>query len=145
MTSEELKAEAQDLFDQVVSHLRQQGKRSQAVLGIGLIRCLYRHPDGLKCAVGCLIPDANYEDTMEKQDLHQVLEMLPKELRERLLRHEAMLLDLQHLHDDTKVEMWEAIMAEIAIKNGLVFIGKDVAAVIEANKESGDVPSAPVG
>lgn len=46
-------ATAQQVFDQVVGHLRSQGQKSQAVLKLGVVTaCVYRNPDGLKCAAG---------------------------------------------------------------------------------------------
>ena len=52
---------AQEVFDFVVNHLRTQGK--QAVDRDG--DCQYCTPDGLKCAVGCLIPDDKYDPCIE--------------------------------------------------------------------------------
>jgi hypothetical protein len=51
----------QQVFDQVVKHLLKQGKRAYQE-GKG---CRYRTDDGLKCAVGCLLPDAAYTPDME--------------------------------------------------------------------------------
>ena len=50
----------QELFDRVVTHLAKQGRRAMA-----RVACLYRTPDGLKCAIGCLIPDEKYRAEME--------------------------------------------------------------------------------
>ncbi len=49
----------QEIFDTVVVHLLQQGKQSKSHV------CLYRSDDGLKCAVGALIPDSEYDPAME--------------------------------------------------------------------------------
>lgn len=51
----------QTIFDTVVRHLGRQGH--PAMNGAG--RCVYRAPDGSKCAVGCLIPDELYRPEMD--------------------------------------------------------------------------------
>ena len=53
----------QDLFDTVVRHLRAQKQRAVAKQGRSM--CAYRTPDGLKCAIGCLIPDELYDPLFE--------------------------------------------------------------------------------
>lgn len=45
----------QELFDTIVTHLRKQGKQAKDANG----DCVYLTSDGLKCAVGCLIPDGH--------------------------------------------------------------------------------------
>lgn len=50
----------QEILDTVVDHLLAQGKQS-VVAGV----CRYRSKDGLSCAVGCLIKDEFYVDSME--------------------------------------------------------------------------------
>lgn len=50
----------QKTFDKVAIHLRKQGKA--ATVGAG---CMYRTDEGLKCAVGCLIPDELYDARIE--------------------------------------------------------------------------------
>lgn len=49
----------QEIFDKVVVHLAIQGKQATEDNV-----CTYKSKDGLKCAVGCLIPDELYNDTM---------------------------------------------------------------------------------
>lgn len=52
--------ELQEAFDTVVTHLYTQKKRAFTSSS-----CLYRTPEGLKCAAGCLIPDELYDIEME--------------------------------------------------------------------------------
>jgi hypothetical protein len=52
-------ATEQQVFDQVVRHMIKQGQRS--VAGPGVSMCLYRGPEGLMCAAGCLIADDEYQ------------------------------------------------------------------------------------
>lgn len=51
----------QEVFNRVAVHLLSQKKRSEDKFG-----CLYRSPEGLKCAIGCLIPDEKYSPSMER-------------------------------------------------------------------------------
>lgn len=50
----------QTAFDTMVAHLRRQGERA-----FNGQSCLYRTNDGLKCAVGALIPDEEYRESFE--------------------------------------------------------------------------------
>lgn len=54
-------AEAQEIFNKVATHLLTQGKRSVASDG----SCMYRGPEGTKCAIGCLIEDDEYHPLLE--------------------------------------------------------------------------------
>lgn len=56
----------QEIFDIVVKHLLTQNRKSQEEE----FGCLYRGPDGLKCAVGALIPDDKYSDGLEGATAH---------------------------------------------------------------------------
>ena len=51
-------ATAQQVFDQVVTHMIKQGERS---IRHGSKMCLYRGDKGLMCAAGCLIADDEYQ------------------------------------------------------------------------------------
>lgn len=60
----------QEIFDIVKDHLLQQGTRSRTRHLNSTTRqmeeiCAYRSPDGLSCAVGCLIPDSLYSPDIE--------------------------------------------------------------------------------
>lgn len=48
----------QEIFETVKNHLLTQGKKAKAASTFNT--CKYRTQDGLKCAVGCLIPDDKY-------------------------------------------------------------------------------------
>jgi hypothetical protein len=142
MTPEELlKDESQDIFDDMVAHLRLQNKRAVVELDNGLIRCQYRLPDGLKCAVGCLIPDTDYDKIMEHKELHTVLQMLNKPLSDKLLRHEELLCRMQRIHDDEHVEDWETRFAQLAHDLGLLFVNKNTKEKEPAN----DLPTTTTG
>ena len=99
----------QDTFDTVFTHLFEQGEKARVEGGE---RCLYRTADGLKCAVGCLIPDGQYFHEMEDQlpisggrsnDLSDLLSHLGHDLE--LCR------DLQQVHDS---DLWcNTIMSSV--------------------------------
>lgn len=59
----------QEVFDTVVRHLAKQGAKSAVMkkgeTGTSYERCMYRGPDGLKCAAGALINDDEYDPSME--------------------------------------------------------------------------------
>jgi len=65
----------QEIFDTVAAHLFTQGR--QAVSRDGT--CQYRTEDGLKCAVGCLIRDEDYNPEIEDLPAFntRVLDRLP--------------------------------------------------------------------
>lgn len=54
-------ATAQEVFDQVATHLLTQAKRSNTTDGM----CAYRGVNGLKCAAGALIADDEYDERIE--------------------------------------------------------------------------------
>ena len=86
--------EAQELYDFVVAAIVKQGRPSVGDND----RCLYRGPDGLKCAAGHVIPDGVYSPVeMENQDISGLCSqrLLPKSL----IRHAALLNSLQRCHD----------------------------------------------
>lgn len=100
----------QEIFDAVCDHLAKQKKRAAREHG----GCYYRTPDGLKCAVGCLIPDELYDRRMDSfydddednyaGNFHQVADgirigIYSKDLR-WMLDHINLLCDLQSVHDD---------------------------------------------
>lgn len=62
----------QDVFNTVAKHLIEQGEPS--AYGTDAAICRYRHtsPDGkqLSCALGCLIPDVEYNDAIEGAGIH---------------------------------------------------------------------------
>lgn len=95
----------QQAFDAAVKHLRNQGRRSfdekartGPTSGNG---CLYRGPDGRRCAVGALIPNAIYHKDMEGRTARDLLVIYP-EVAVRFLDDDAvwLLAELQAVHDD---------------------------------------------
>ena len=86
--------EAQELFDFVVAAIVKQGRPSVGDND----RCLYRGPDGLKCAAGHVIPDSIYSPVeMENQGIEVLVSQ--RLLPENLIRHAPLLEKLQRCHD----------------------------------------------
>ena len=115
----------QDIFDKVVNHLLTQQSQSVGVAFIyGNGHCLYRGPDGTKCAVGALISDEHYNYALEGilAGDPPVKNAVEKSIGRELTMDELVLLsDLQYIHDDTPVEEWEQSLREEADKWNLNF------------------------
>ena len=61
-------AKKQQMFDFMLNHLRSQGGPSTSdptEEDIGESVCMYRGDNGLMCAIGCMIPDSMYKNTLE--------------------------------------------------------------------------------
>jgi hypothetical protein len=124
---------AQEIFDKVLTHLRKQ--KAAAMNGAG---CVYRNDKEQSCAVGCLIPDDKYRDTMEgtsvrylrreevndgtdpdAQHFMQVLTDLGLE------PHLYLLESLQVAHDNVLnshgLQKWEAEMQAISERHSLTY------------------------
>lgn len=91
----------QQIFDVVVTHLAQQKKRSM-FNGV----CKYRFEEGdhtLKCAIGCLIPDNEYDASIEFNGYDQGMNvsrlMRDGYINVSDLNTRNLLLSLQTAHD----------------------------------------------
>lgn len=87
----------QEVFDKVLNHLLKQGRKSVDSDG----RCLYRAPNGDKCAIGCLIPDELYTPELEGNGANMPIieDVLHKIYPDVTDEDVLFLLDLQDLHD----------------------------------------------
>lgn len=85
----------QNIFDEVITHLVRQGKPAAAGG-----HCRYR-VNWLKCAVGVLIPDEEYDPAWEGRPVGEIHYMLgrPESLWGVHVSHLRFLIDLQDLHD----------------------------------------------
>lgn len=118
----------QEVFDIVVAHLLTQRERSQLHGGIYEGRCMYRSPDGaLQCAVGCLISDDEYTRELDEISclpavVHHLVPDLGTDLGElKQNPNYALLEDLQELHDEAPVTLWESELRLTAQAHGLTF------------------------
>lgn len=115
MKAQKTSLSAQNLFDKVVKHLRQQKKVSAGKNG----DCLYRGPNGTKCAIGCLIPAREYRKSFEGNTFDCLLtksglqfchsKAKPPVTLQKLVKqgHMQLMRKLQSTHDGYKVSQWE--------------------------------------
>lgn len=88
-------ATEQEVFDQVLSHLRRQGRPSKGKDG----GCKYRGVGNLKCAAGCLIADDEYKSKMDNLDDTRWLSLVSEGLVPNV--HIHLIRDLQVIHDQS--------------------------------------------
>jgi len=98
-----------EVYNKVRQHLLNQNKK--AMIGNGA--CRYRTDEGLKCSVGCLIPDELYDDKAEGWpfDNHRVRACLP--YNELTSENLLFLGDLQTIHDAHSPSEWEEELNEL--------------------------------
>lgn len=110
-------ATAQEVFDQVARHLLTQNARS-VMEGAWRSKCAYRSDDGLKCAAGCLIDDAEYKPVMDGLSEGSAWEnMVSEGLAPDV--HVDLISDLQDIHDGYEPGAWFDELAMLAESKGL--------------------------
>jgi hypothetical protein len=115
-----MKLTSQEVFDTVVNHLRKQGCKAGDDEG-----CLYRGPNGTKCAAGILIHDDEYLPGIEGG---QIFVLLGDSYREyyafwdRLSPHKSLISELQYVHDEHVVHDWETDFKAIASNHSLIYM-----------------------
>jgi hypothetical protein len=104
-------ATAQEVYDQVKTHLLTQNCKSQDPdLGF----CKYLGPNNTKCAAGCLISDDEYEYDMEGTLWAGLVD------RNIITRdHLNLIEDLQTVHDHYEVIRWGYKLSVVATKYNL--------------------------
>ncbi len=86
----------QEIFNKVYDHFVTKGQ-PRSIDDEG--SCLYRGPDGAKCAAGLLIPDSHYSPELE--NVCPGSERIDKVLAELgLAEHSLFLANLQTVHDN---------------------------------------------
>lgn len=101
-------SQAQRMFNQVVRHLKGQGKQSRS--GVGGTGCRYRGDGGTSCAVGCLISDKFYQPKFEGSALVGIVKFLPP----RFGGNYALLARLQNVHDERGPDLWPEALRRTA-------------------------------
>ena len=113
----------QEILDKVATHLLTQGKPAKLHPELNSEACAYRSPDGLKCALGCLIPDDVYDPEMETQPVHSLFSEGNSfyAIFERLglLEHKSILISLQGVHDRHIAKNWPDGLRKVAREYGL--------------------------
>lgn len=97
---------AQEIYDTVVKHLFAQGKPAYGHIVLhenddGVMACAYRMGE-LKCAVGCLIPDDAYRDSMERKSIQAIIAEEDYGLPLYLGGNVTLLRQLQSAHDNRR-------------------------------------------
>lgn len=87
---------AQEVFNLVVEHLFTQGRPAYD----GNRGCMYRTHDGLRCAVGVLIPDDLYDPAFEMRKADSVIQELFDTNLADWREHIDLLMELQIAHDN---------------------------------------------
>jgi len=105
----------QEAFEISVKHMFAQGQQANIITdGV----CRYRTDTGLKCAVGALIPDDQYDESLEFNDVVSLMET------NRLLFLKGVdpnfLMELQNIHDD--IMSWND---EATFKNMLLALAEE--------------------
>ncbi len=108
-----LPATKQEVFDIVFKHLLKQGRKSMGDHN-GIDKCLYRSPDGAKCAAGALIPDECYTPKME--GLPWASLVFDAKVPER---HSDLISSLQFVHDRSEPCHWYDRLENVASRFGL--------------------------
>lgn len=87
-----VKSTPQQIFDQVANHLYEQAKQS-----VGDNGCMYRGPNNLKCAAGCLISDEEYKKKFDGPDGVNWEDMIERKYVPK--KHGRLIASLQENHD----------------------------------------------
>lgn len=110
---------AQEIFDLIVNHLRQQNSKSTRIVKYWnreQVDCVIRGDDDKKDAVGILIEDTEYSETMEGWTFGSLLQYkdTPKSLKDKYLAHAFLIDALNFVHDFYDPSIWENEFAAIA-------------------------------
>jgi hypothetical protein len=114
----------QAVFTTVANHLLKQGKRSVTEEAF-IASCVYRGDDGLKCAIGVLIPDELYTPSMEGKQATVLIQTNPKLYAHLEIKNffddTNFLMELQQLHDEKDPVTWVYELKLLADRHKLVF------------------------
>lgn len=104
----------QEVFDYIANHLLAQNSRS---IDPKTKVCLYRGPEGKKCAAGVLFDDSEYNP-----DYEGVVWIALHIDKKFTSKHSALIQELQNMHDNTPAANWAFDLKQIAYKYNLNFI-----------------------
>ena len=122
----------QEVFDLVVTHLRNQGHKAETTISYedplrkGIPQCVYLDPEtGDRCSAGCLIEREEYSPQFEGKSfvsiINQPIYGAPIGMVERLSPHVRLIEALQHVHDREDVSDWEEYLVGLANRFGLQY------------------------
>lgn len=112
----------QELFDTAANHLLEQMSKSEDERQT----CRYRGPEGMKCAVGALIPDSAYIPEIENCVSTSLFSRFRDVLEESginpdSLETEQLLSELQEVHDMYDPIYWSNALRQVAENFNLNF------------------------
>lgn len=107
-------ATEQEVFDQIATHLLEQGVRCQTKGESNQQLCLYKNGKGLSCAAGCLIEEHQYSQTIEGRRWDELIDagIVPNV-------HEVLIVKLQQIHDAINPRDWHESLYCFAIDRHL--------------------------
>ena len=93
---------SQEVFDFSARHLIKQGRPARRLPShVGKVSCQYHTDEGLKCGIGCFIPDDRYHPAMDSGDFHVTQVLTMAGLKSLDDQHNNLLLGLRWAHDVT--------------------------------------------
>lgn len=110
----------QDVFNNAYIGMLRQNRRSAKSLHGN--QCLYRGPNGLKCAIGHSIPDELYSASMENVAFLHIIRPEArfkgsKELRKLFANvSDNLIRELQSIHDTVEVHRWKFHLDNLAVR-----------------------------
>lgn len=96
-SGEKMNSETQELFNKIYLGLKSQNFEKSAIYENDNLRCLYRGPNGLKCAVGFLVTDEKYNESIEHMS---PCDLIAKKIVELSDIHIIFLREMQSIHDN---------------------------------------------
>ena len=104
----------QQVFNKIVKHLLKQNKQS-----ITSASCRYFGDDGLKCAVGCLIPKKLYIPEIEGRAYSIAFDTIKIKVDNAITNR--ILAKTQYIHDIVEVKNWEQELKKLSVELNLKF------------------------
>ena len=116
---------SQEIFNKVCEHLMTQ--KAKAVIqeeNESVPTCMYRTPEGLKCAVGGLIPDEMYNPVIEGKPFNLMgLDDCPElngiAQKLGLIEDIDLIHRLQRIHDSDRIEDWSKRLRRVGENHDL--------------------------
>jgi hypothetical protein len=111
-----------EIFDFIAAQLLEQGMKSQMHRytngNIPIVDCAYRGKENTRCAVGMIISDEFYSESLEGKSIHEegVIESVEKSNPEWDIDDTSFLMlnKLQIIHDTHEPQDWEELFYDCA-------------------------------
>ena len=119
----------QETFTQIKNHLLKQNEKSMAQDELDPDpdplnwkgKCLYRGPNGLKCAAGIMIPDDFYKPEMDRGWPIKTVILRFDPLQENIQGDLQTMRGLQAIHDNVPPSLWPDDLKTYAQEHELVY------------------------